>query len=140
LKYLFPEDSTLSDTDKSCRILIVDDEPMMRAVLKMVLEAIGCEVVAQAGDGKEAFAQFKETTPDLTLLDIEMPVRNGIEALSDIRKDNNSARVIMLTGNDNTNVAEACITNGAADYIRKGQTPEELMVLLQSKLADMGLI
>ena len=62
----------MSDTQKSCRILIVDDEPMMRAVLKMVLEAIGCEVVAQAGDGKEAFVQFKETTPDLTLLDIEM--------------------------------------------------------------------
>ncbi|MBT3700961.1 MAG: response regulator transcription factor [Alphaproteobacteria bacterium] len=130
----------MSDTQKSCRILIVDDEPMMRAVLKMVLEAIGCEVVAQAGDGKEAFVQFKETTPDLTLLDIEMPVKNGVDALSDIRNIDSSARVVMLTANDNTNVAEACIANGAADYIRKGQTPEELMALLQTKLSSMGLI
>jgi two-component system, chemotaxis family, chemotaxis protein CheY len=130
----------VSDTQKSCRILIVDDEPMMRAVLKMVLEAIGCEVVAQAGDGKEAFVQFKETTPDLTLLDIEMPVKNGVDALSDIRNIDSSARVVMLTANDNTNVAEACIANGAADYIRKGQTPEELMALLQTKLSSMGLI
>jgi DNA-binding NarL/FixJ family response regulator len=130
----------LSDTEKSCRILIVDDEPMMRAVLRMVLEAIGCVVVAEAGDGKEAFTQFTETSPDLTLLDIEMPVQNGIDALSDIRKGNSSARVIMLTGNDNTNVAEACIANGAADYIRKGQTPEELMVVLQTKISAMGLI
>ena len=130
----------MSDTEKSCRILIVDDEPMMRAVLRMVLEAIGCVVVAEAGDGKEAFTQFTETSPDLTLLDIEMPVQNGIDALSDIRKGNSSARVIMLTGNDNTNVAEACIANGAADYIRKGQTPEELMVVLQTKISAMGLI
>ena len=130
----------MSDTQKSCRILIVDDEPMMRAVLKMVLEAIGCEDVAQAGDGKEAFVQFKETTPDLTLLDIEMPVKNGVDALSDIRNIDSSARVVMLTANDNTNVAEACIANGAADYIRKGQTPEELMALLQTKLSSMGLI
>lgn len=130
----------MSDAVKSCRILVVDDEPMMRAVLKMVLEAIGCEVVAEAGDGKEAFAQFKETAPDLTLLDIEMPVKNGIDALSDIRTADGSARVVMLTGNDNTNIAEACIANGAADYIRKGQTPEELMVVLQTKLTGMGLI
>ena len=113
---------------------------LREVVLKMVLEAIGCEVVAQAGDGKEAFVQFKETTPDLTLLDIEMPVKNGVDALSDIRNIDSSARVVMLTANDNTNVAEACIANGAADYIRKGQTPEELMALLQTKLSSMGLI
>ena len=111
---------------------------MMRAVLKMVLETIGCEVVAEAGDGKEAVSQFQEHAPDITFLDIEMPVKNGVDALSEIMKLNSSAVVMMLTANDNTNIAEACIANGAKDYIRKGQTPEELLKVLQDKLAPVA--
>jgi two-component system, chemotaxis family, chemotaxis protein CheY len=125
---------------KSCEVLIVDDEPMMRTVLKMVLEGIGATVVGEASNGNEAVEKYGEVSPTLTLLDIEMPIKNGFDALSEIKKIDGDARVIMLTGNDNTSIAEACFANGANDYILKGQTPEELMEVLRSKLTTMKMI
>jgi CheY-like chemotaxis protein len=121
-------------------VLIVDDEPMMRAVLKMVLESLGANVVGEAADGKEAIERFQEVGPALTFLDIEMPVKNGFDALEEIVKIDASARVIMLTGNDNTSIAEACIASGASDYVRKGQTPEQLMAELGPKLTAMKIV
>jgi two-component system, chemotaxis family, chemotaxis protein CheY len=130
----------MADETNSTDVLIVDDEPMMRAVLKLVLESLGANVVGEAQDGKEAIERFQEVSPALTFLDIEMPVKNGFDALKEIMRIDANARVIMLTGNDNTSIAEACIAGGAADYIRKGQTPEQLMAELGPKLTAMKLV
>ena len=130
----------MTDEKNFLGVLIVDDEPMMRAVLRMVLEGIGANVVGEASNGVEAIDEFVDTSPALTLLDIEMPVKNGFDALSEIKQKDSKARVIMLTANDDTSIAEACIANGAIDYILKGQTPEELMKVFRSKLTALNMI
>ena len=123
-----------------CRVLVVDDDPMMKSVLRLVLNEIGAEVVGEAENGSEAVDLFKEHSPDVTLLDFEMPVQNGFQTLTDIRKLNSESPIVMLTGNDNPAIAGACIGHGANDYIGKGQTPAELLEVLRSKFISMKLI
>jgi len=66
------------------RLLIADDQPLMRAGFRAVLEANGFEVVAEAGDGLEAVASARATKPDVVLMDIQMPNLDGIEAMSEL--------------------------------------------------------
>jgi two-component system, chemotaxis family, chemotaxis protein CheY len=130
----------MTENSERCRVLVVDDDPMMKSVLRLVLDEIGVEVVGEAENGSEAVVLFKEHSPDLTLLDIEMPVQNGFQTLTEIRKLNGESPVIMLTGNDNPAIAGACLGHGANDYIGKGQAPAELLEVLRSKLISMKLI
>ncbi|WP_135076571.1 response regulator [Terasakiella sp. SH-1] len=100
-------------------VLIVDDTQTIRTMMSVMIEAMGATVVGQACDGVEAEEMFTELKPDLTLLDIEMPRKNGIDTLKSLLKINPAAKVIMLTANDNTIVAESCIHNGAVGYLQK---------------------
>ena len=74
----------MTERIERCRVLVVDDDPMMKSVLRLVLNEIGAEVVGEAENGSEAVDLFKEHSPDLTLLDFEMPVQNGFQTLTDI--------------------------------------------------------
>ena len=87
-------------------VLIVDDSLFMRNMLKnLVLEA-GARVVGEAGDGKEAIEKYKELKPDLVLMDIMMPVMDGLEALKNIMSFDNGAKVIMCTSVGQEKVAK----------------------------------
>jgi len=112
------------------RILLADDEFHMRAFIAALLKKIDCDVVGQATNGVEAIALYREKKPDLLLLDINMPVKTGMEALADVRAEFPDAKVIMLTSVvDEQNVVQ-CVEAGAAGYIRKDSPVAEIQATI----------
>jgi DNA-binding NarL/FixJ family response regulator len=107
------------------RVLIVDDNAVLRRGVASLLEvADGIEVVGEAGTGKEAIALAKELSPDVVLLDVRMPVMDGIEAAGPLSK---IAKVMMLTYSEDEERVSAAIRAGASGYLVHGRfTPEEL--------------
>lgn len=101
------------------RVLVVDDAAFMRKMLRDVLTTGGHEVVGEAANGAEALEQFQALKPELTTLDITMPVQDGIAALKDILKLDPAARVIMCSAlGQETKVLES-IRAGAKDFVVK---------------------
>jgi diguanylate cyclase (GGDEF)-like protein len=114
------------------RVVIADDSKVVRTVLARELETAGWEVV-QAEDGAEAIERCRETSPDIILLDIEMPRMNGFQALAALQREPALAEipVIFLTGRDSgADVAEG-LRRGAHDYLRKPFETMELVARLR---------
>lgn len=101
------------------RVIIADDEGHIRAMMKAVMNSMQCEIAGEAANGEEAVNLFKKEKPDLLLLDINMPIKTGEEALKEIIEDFPDALVIMLTSVADMESIENCINLGAANYIRK---------------------
>ncbi len=110
------------------RVLIADDEPLITAGIRTVLEsAPDIEVVAEATNGSEAVAAAIRHRPDLALLDITMPVLDGLGALTELRRQAPTVRAVMLTSfGTEPNVLRA-LRNGAAGFVLKHCTPTELI-------------
>ena len=103
----------------SKKILIVDDAPIVRLMLKDIIEYHGYEVVGEGNNGQEGVDMFKELKPDLVTMDIIMPEKDGIEALEEILKINPDAKVVMVTAIDQRESLMKAIRLGATDYIVK---------------------
>ena len=101
------------------KILLVDDSKFIVQVLKKTLESDGHEIVAMGTDGVEGFNLFKEHKPDLTLLDITMPNRDGRDCLEDILKHDEHAKVIMISAIKDQEVKDFCMNIGAKGFINK---------------------
>jgi two-component system chemotaxis response regulator CheY len=101
------------------RILVVDDSKFIKTSLKLVLEQDEHEVVAMGSDGIEGFELFQSMSPDLVLLDITMPNRDGRDCLNDIIQANAEARVIMISAIKEQDIVDGCINDGARDFIQK---------------------
>jgi response regulator NasT len=100
----------------SFKILIADDEPLIRVDLKESLEGIGYEVVAQARDGREAFNLLKRSNPDVVILDIKMPHMSGIDLAREI---GNKYPVILLTAYSEKHLIEQARDAGVMAYLTK---------------------
>ena len=106
----------------------MDDTPDIRALVRRALErAGGLEIVAEAGDGAAGVDAAREHQPDVVLLDIAMPVMDGLEALPLIRDAAPDATVIMLSGFGAERMVEQAISRGAVGYIQKGRPLRELV-------------
>ncbi|MDV7402343.1 response regulator, partial [Arthrospira platensis SPKY1] len=103
----------------SKKVLLVDDAPILRLLLRDILEKNGYEVVAECSNGNEAVAKFKELRPDLVTLDIIMPEKTGLEALGEILKIDPNARIIMVTAIEDRESLMKALRSGANDYILK---------------------
>lgn len=90
------------------------------------------EVVAEATDGNQACALFKRWNPDLALLDVRMPVKNGIETVIEIRQQCNDARILMLSALDGDEDIHKAIEAGAAGYVFKDSTDEKLLPAIRA--------
>ena len=114
------------------RVLVVDDHSIVREGLKYVLEQSGeFEVVGQAGDGVEAVRVAAELSPDLVVMDVMMPRKDGVEACRDIMDSAPETRVVMLTvANEETAVLEA-VAAGATGYLQKETDRERLLSTLR---------
>lgn len=101
------------------KILIVDDSKTSRKFLRNMLEQAGHEIVAEAVNGAEGVEKFRIYRPDITTMDITMPVLSGIDAVKDIIEIDPDAKIIMVTAaGQKANMIEA-LKKGAADFIQK---------------------
>lgn len=111
---------------RKARVLIADDESHIRSLINLIITSLGAEVVAEAADGEQALSMYKQFSPDMVLLDINMPKLDGINVLKQIMAINNKTLVVMLTSLNALEVVKECIDNGAYNYILKNTTAEEL--------------
>lgn len=114
--------------DVRFRTVLADDVFDLRFMVRLALERSGrFEVVAEAENGDEAVTLAKEHQPDLVLLDVSMPVKDGLEALPDIRAVSPNAKVVMLSGFEASRLAATAMESGASAYLEKGIPPGELV-------------
>lgn len=118
-------------------VLIADDESHIRILLRKVMESMGCQIVGEAANGSEAVELFRKTQPMLTLLDINMPVMTGKEALSLIIREFPSAIVIMLSSLSAMDIVKDCLELGATNYIRKDTPIAELKLHIKETWNDI---
>jgi two-component system, NarL family, nitrate/nitrite response regulator NarL len=110
------------------RVLIADDHRLFAEALEAILAGDDrITVVAQAGDGREAVQLAEELKPDVVLMDISMPVMDGIEAAQAIRKGKDDACILMLTGSNSRTDVDRARQAGAAGYVTKDRIAAELI-------------
>ena len=114
--------------------MIADDSDAIRMVLKDVLEIEHHELVAQATNGIEAVVNFNATKPDLLLLDLAMPKKDGLDALKEIMAANPNAKIVMITASDNLKTMQECLAAGALAYILKPFDFDEVLKIIAKAL------
>jgi len=110
------------------RILVADDQPLVRAGIRRVIEAdetLG--VIGEAGDGHEAVALTKALRPDVVLMDIRMPILDGIEATARLAESGSEARIVVLTTFGLDEYVLGALRAGASGFILKEAPPEEIL-------------
>ncbi len=100
-------------------VLLVDDSRTSRRILRGVLEQGGFEVVGEATNGEEGYLKYKELTPDIVTMDITMPVMDGIESLTLIKKANPDSKVVMITAAGQKEKMVDALKRGADEFITK---------------------
>ncbi|MFD5538469.1 response regulator [Streptomyces sp. NPDC127079] len=123
------------------RVLLVDDEPLLRMAFSMVLAAQpDMAAVGEAGDGAEAVRLTGELRPDVVLMDVRMPGMDGIEATERIVAQCPEARVLILTTFDLDEYAFAGLRAGASGFLLKNAMPEELLAAIRSVAAGDAVV
>ena len=110
------------------RVMVVDDHSIVREGLRLVLEQSGeFEVVGQAGDGEEAVRVAAEVSPDVVVMDVMMPRKDGVEACREIMESASETRVVMLTVADEETAVLEAVAAGATGYLQKETDRERLL-------------
>ncbi len=123
------------------RILIVDDQRLMREGLRTLLELEeGVEVVGEAGDGEQSLALYTELEPDVVLMDVRMPGMDGVEATYRIRQQWPDARIIILTTFDEDEYIFEALRAGAQGYLLKAVSGHELATAIRTVAAGKALL
>ena len=120
----------------AARVLVVDDHALFRTgVANIINQESDLRVVAEAGNGADAVAAYARHQPDVTLLDLRMPVMEGVEAVRRIREHDPQARVIVLTTYDTDEDISRALRAGAKAYVLKDITAEGLVACIHDVLA-----
>ena len=118
--------------ETSIRVMIADDHAIVREGIAEVLSRSGgFEVVGQAADGEEAVERVRELAPDVVIMDILMPVKNGIEACREIAASLPQTRVLMLTASNNQAAIVEAVEAGAAGYLQKYSNRDMLLATVR---------
>jgi two-component system chemotaxis response regulator CheY len=118
------------------KILIVDDAAFMRMMVRENLKNAGYSEFAEAGNGEEAIVQYEQLSPDLVLLDITMPIKDGLTALQEIKEKDPEAKVVMCSAMGQENMVIEAIKLGALDFIVKPFKPERLLQTVRNVLGS----
>lgn len=114
--------------DDVVRVVVVDDDPLVRAGLRLVLGGDQRLVVTgEAGDGREAVTVIERERPDVALMDIRMPVLDGLAAARRLRERGSRARVVVLTTFDTDELVLTALREGAAGFLLKDTPPDQLV-------------
>jgi DNA-binding NarL/FixJ family response regulator len=125
----------------SIRVLIVDDQALVRSGFRMILEAReGVEVVGEAENGAQAIELARELAPDLVLMDVRMPVMDGVEATRRLLESGSSARVIILTTFDLDEYVFEALRAGASGFLLKDVQPAQLVEAIRVVASGEALL
>lgn len=113
------------------KILVVDDALFMRRMLIDILTKAGYDVIAEAGNGLEAYHKFKEHRPDLVTMDITMPEMTGIESVRMITKDFPDAKILMCSAMGQEGMVIDSVKSGAKGFIVKPFVAEKVLLEIQ---------
>jgi DNA-binding NarL/FixJ family response regulator len=122
------------------RVVVADDQELVRTGLQLVLEARGCEVVGIAGDGREAVEVVQRLEPDVVLMDIRMPVLDGIAATRQLTGSGSPSRVLVLTTYDLDRYVYDALSAGAAGFLLKATPPDRLVEGIRTVCAGEALL
>jgi DNA-binding NarL/FixJ family response regulator len=124
------------------RVLIADDQQLVRSGFRMILESEpDIEVVAETANGREAVAETRRLLPDVALLDLRMPVQDGVAATAEIAADDSvPTRVLVVTTFDTDEHVYAALRAGASGFLLKDATPEELAAAVRLVAGGEGLL
>lgn len=118
---------------KPIRVLLADDHPVVRKGLSSCLAQVpNVEIVGEATDGQEALRKAKELAPDLVLMDIDMPLLNGLTAADILRKENPGVKVLILSMHSDSEFVMRILQSGARGYILKQAPTEELVKAIET--------
>jgi DNA-binding NarL/FixJ family response regulator len=125
----------------SIRVLLVDDQALLRTGFRMILQAQpDLEVVGEAVDGADAVRQVAALAPDVVLMDVRMPVMDGVQATAAIAAGGTSARVLILTTFDVDEYAFAALRAGASGFLLKDVPPAELAGAIRAVAAGDAVV
>lgn len=123
------------------RIVLVDDQSLFRAGIRMVIDSQSdLEVVGEASDGREAIEVVRQVRPDIVLMDVRMPVMDGLAATAEILREPEPPRVIVLTTFDLDEAAARAIQGGASGFLLKDAEPEFLLSAVRTVHAGSAVI
>ncbi|MGH3087388.1 MAG: response regulator, partial [Rubrobacteraceae bacterium] len=125
----------------SARVIVADDHRLLRAGIAHILaSAPGFEVVGEAKDGSEAVALCEKMRPDLALMDVQMPGMDGLEATREIKARWPRTCIVMVTAHDDPEYVYEALKAGAAGYVLKHASPEEMVSDTRKALAGESLL
>ncbi len=126
-----------SPPPKKRTLLVVDDEPSIRFLIKLIVERTGLELVGMAATGDAGLNYYRKYKPDLVLMDIDMPMKSGVAALRELIREFPRAKVSMLTSYADEEIVKECIGLGAVNYILKSAPIHEIQRIIESTLAEI---
>lgn len=129
-----------ASSEKALRVVVADDQDLVRGGFRMILEANAIVVVGEAADGDQAVAAARRTRPDLVLLDIRMPGLDGLAAARRILALDSPPKVVMLTTFDLDEYVYAALSAGASGFLLKNVSPETLVSSLRMIAAGDALL
>ena len=140
-----PNTPAQSPVQTPIRVIIADDHPMVREGLASMLTARGIEIVGEAATGREAIELVKSVNPSVVLMDVRMPDLDGLEACRLLHRDRPDLPVIIVTTYENPAYMAKAVSAGAAGYILKGTSRDELLQAVRAvseggMLWDRGLM
>ena len=125
----------------SIRILVVDDHHVVRQGIVALIKSVeDMTVVAEAADGKQAVDLFRKHRPDVTIMDLRLPVMTGVEAITEIRRESPAARIIVLTTFDGDEDIYRDLQAGARGYLLKDMFGDDLMDAIRAVHAGKSRI
>jgi two-component system response regulator NreC len=113
------------------RILLADDHALIRQGLKALLEKHGFQVVCEASDGQETLRSAQEALPDVAIVDISMPILNGVDTARELKKSAPKTKVILLTQHDEDQYVTESLRAGVRGYVLKSQAGSDLIHAIQ---------
>ena len=120
------------DAKRKLRVMIVEDEDHVRRLLKSLMVSMNCDIAGEAGNGQDAVEMYRRLKPHILLLDINMPLKSGKKALSEIKSQFPHAFVIMITSLSDRETIEDCIKLGATGFIRKDLPTDEIKDVIKT--------
>ncbi len=121
------------------RVLLADDHPEILNKVASLLASI-CEIAGKVGDGKALLEAVDRLKPDIIVIDISMPVLNGIEAARQLKKSGSEVKIVFLTVHEDPDFVQAALASGACGYVVKPRLATDLVRAVEAAMADRRFI